>query len=199
MAAANGGQAQGPKTIAVHDFLNPASMMTPGVAGALTMMIANTVSQQFDAPVSWVALMVAFLCGAVVWTADAESVIRKSIFYVLNSLIIFCVAAGSSAGAASASSALAKVAALPIGIAAAWADETSADELKKQVDALSNELAATKKALARAKSAPSTVEPASGSTAGGTVGGASGNGNRAPASATAGGGAPKKPFFQKFF
>ncbi len=76
------------------DFLNPNSMLTPGFAGAVTMMITNVLCALFAIPVALTGLAVSALFGALVVVA-AGSLLRKSIYYILNSLIIFCVAMGS--------------------------------------------------------------------------------------------------------
>lgn len=36
------------KRVESKDLLNPNSTLTPGVAGAMTMMISNTLASQFD-------------------------------------------------------------------------------------------------------------------------------------------------------
>lgn len=81
------------------EFLNPSSMMTPGVAGAVTMTVANTVTLQFGLTEPWpatVALIVSFLFGLLVLTAEAMPAWRKLAYYVANSLIIFTVAVGTN-------------------------------------------------------------------------------------------------------
>ena len=54
---------------APNEFLNPKSMVTPGIAGAMTMMITNTLHQQFGAPVNWTGLTISFVIGLIVFTA----------------------------------------------------------------------------------------------------------------------------------
>ena len=76
------------------DFLNPNSMLTPGFAGAVTMMITNVLCALFAIPVALTGLAVSALFGTLV-VVSAGSLFRKSIYYVSNSLIIFCVAMGS--------------------------------------------------------------------------------------------------------
>lgn len=76
------------------DFLNPNSMLTPGFAGAVTMMITNVLCTLFAIPVALTGLAISALFGTLV-VVSAGSLFRKSIYYVLNSLIIFCVAMGS--------------------------------------------------------------------------------------------------------
>ena len=95
--------------VSVQDFLNPTSMLTPGLAGAMTMMISNALSFQFGLPPSWTGLGVSFLMGMLVWSATKISFVPRAVYYVLNSLVIFCVAAGSGGVAASASERIASL------------------------------------------------------------------------------------------
>jgi hypothetical protein len=77
-------------------------MLTPGVAGSLTMMITNALALNFAMPRAWIGLGLSFVFGLLV-IASARSLLQKAVFYVLNSLVIFCVAAGANgigAGAA---------------------------------------------------------------------------------------------------
>ena len=83
--------------IRIDDFLNPKSMVTPGIAGGVTLMISNTLWVQFALPKSWTALVISFLLGALVFSEkppkdEASNVGIKLIYFVLNSLIIFSVA-----------------------------------------------------------------------------------------------------------
>lgn len=78
------------------EFLNPKSMITPGVAGGLTMLITNALGSQFDLPGSWTSLTLSFLFGLLVFGATTIPVIQRVLFYVINSLIIFSVAVGTN-------------------------------------------------------------------------------------------------------
>jgi hypothetical protein len=81
----------------LSDFLNPNSMITPGAAGAFTMMITNTLCQQFtELHLGFTGLVVSFLFGAVVFGAGV-SIPARMMYYLINSLIIFTVAMGSNA------------------------------------------------------------------------------------------------------
>lgn len=80
----------------VNDFLNPESMITPGVAGGITMTITNTLTSQFPLPGRWTALAISFLCGLLVFVTKKFSFWKKLIFYFINSLIIFTVATGTN-------------------------------------------------------------------------------------------------------
>jgi hypothetical protein len=78
-----------------QDFLTPEAMLTPGVAGSLTMMITNALAANFNMPRAWLGLALSFVCGLLVLVA-AKSMLQKTVFYVLNSLVIFCVAVGAN-------------------------------------------------------------------------------------------------------
>lgn len=80
----------------LKDFLNSKSMLTPGIAGAITMLVTNTLHLQFDLPHKWVALVLSFLLGSLVFGDKTTPTWQRAIFYVFNSLIIFAMAAGSN-------------------------------------------------------------------------------------------------------
>ena len=81
----------------LSEFFNPNSMITPGAAGAFTMMITNTLCQQFaELHLGLTGLLVSFLFGAVVFGYGASVPVRM-MYYMINSLIIFTVAMGSNA------------------------------------------------------------------------------------------------------
>ena len=80
---------------AIEQFLTPEAMLTPGVAGSLTMMITNALAVNFAMPRAWVGLGLSFVFGLLV-LVTARSLLVKGVFYLLNSLVIFCVAAGAN-------------------------------------------------------------------------------------------------------
>jgi hypothetical protein len=81
----------------LKDFLNSKSMLTPGIAGAITMLVTNTLHIQFDLPHKWVALVLSFLLGTLVFGDKTTPPWQRGIFYLFNSLIIFAMAAGTNA------------------------------------------------------------------------------------------------------
>ena len=91
----------------MHDFLNPKSMVTPGMAGALVMFLSNAVCFQFPeiAP-RWAALLLSFALGGFVIAAAKLRYLQAAGFWVINSLIIFAVAAGSAGVAAKSTGAV---------------------------------------------------------------------------------------------
>jgi hypothetical protein len=81
------------------EFLNPSSMLTPGLAGGMTMGITNVMAAQFSLippGTAWLGLGLSFLFGLLVWVNQDVSRLKRLVFYVLNSLVIFVVAMGSN-------------------------------------------------------------------------------------------------------
>jgi len=98
----------------LDSFLTPEAMLTPGVAGAMTMMITNALAQSFELPRAYTGLALSFTIGLLVLVA-AKTLIAKLVFYVLNSLVIFCVAAGASGLAPAPAAPAGERAALTVG------------------------------------------------------------------------------------
>jgi hypothetical protein len=82
-------------TTPLQDFLTPEAMLTPGVAGSMTMMITNALATNFDMPRAWLGLALSFVFGLLVLVSSKGRLV-KGLFYVLNSLVIFCVAVGAN-------------------------------------------------------------------------------------------------------
>lgn len=81
----------------MKEFLNSKSMLTPGAAGALVMLITSTLSSQFDLPPKWTALAVSALLGLlIVWGDTTLSIPQRGLLFILNSLIVFSVAVGTN-------------------------------------------------------------------------------------------------------
>src|SRR5260221_12086664 len=96
----------------MNEFLNPKSMVTPGVAGSVVMFLSNAVCFQFPeiAP-RWAALGLSFLLALCVMVAAKQKLLPGAGFLVVNSLIIFSGAVGSAGVAAQAGRQTAKGAA----------------------------------------------------------------------------------------
>ena len=90
----------------MNDFLNPKSMLTPGVAGSLMMFLVNGLASQFpELPARYLALCLSFLLGSIVWFAEVEGraqKVQKAVYWVLNSLLIFVIGFGTTHLAADA-------------------------------------------------------------------------------------------------
>ncbi len=50
----------------LREFLNPKSMITPGIAGALTTLLTATLANQFGVPSNWTALVISVVFGLLV-------------------------------------------------------------------------------------------------------------------------------------
>ena len=81
----------------VDEFLQPKAMLTPGIAGGVTMLIANALWVSFALPPRWTSLVLSFLVGLLVFVAKGGvPVWQRAVYYVLNSLIIFSVSIGTN-------------------------------------------------------------------------------------------------------
>jgi hypothetical protein len=81
----------------LDEFLNPKSMLTPGLAGALTMLITNTLATQFGLWPNYTGLLISFLFGSLVFLSQSTvSWLGRFLYYLLNSLVIFSVAMGAN-------------------------------------------------------------------------------------------------------
>ncbi len=80
----------------IKDFLNPNSMLTPGIAGGITMMIANSLWVNFDFPPKYTAIVMCLLLGLMVLAELKAPIWQKPVYYIINVLIIFSVSAGSN-------------------------------------------------------------------------------------------------------
>jgi len=113
----------------VKDFLNPKSILTPGIAGGISMVISNTLWMNFGLTPRWSGLVISFLLGLLV-LATVEIVLwQKGIYWVLNSLIIFSVGAGTNTVGARATGHLEALLS-PSGISIAYAE--GAQETRKK-------------------------------------------------------------------
>ncbi|MCK5052290.1 MAG: hypothetical protein KAS53_11250 [Candidatus Cloacimonetes bacterium] len=79
-----------------HDFLNPESMITPGLAGSITFALTNALTMQLNLPVRWTGIVISFMLGTIVFKAKKLPIWNKLVLYILNSLIIFAFATGTT-------------------------------------------------------------------------------------------------------
>ncbi len=79
---------------ATDGYLNSRSMATPGIAGATTTMIADTLAIQFGLQANYTALFFSMVIGTLVLSDKTVPAIQRIILYIVNSLIIFTVAMG---------------------------------------------------------------------------------------------------------
>jgi hypothetical protein len=121
-----------PHANALQNFLTPEAMLTPGIAGTLSMTIANTLYVSLGSPPAWTALLLSFVFGVLVLAEDRKPKIRF-VLYVLNSLVIFCMAWGVNSVSSGSKERLAGLS-LPYLVSPALAQTTggtpSASEIK---------------------------------------------------------------------
>ncbi|MFJ6089828.1 hypothetical protein [Pseudomonas chlororaphis] len=81
----------------MNEFLNPKSMLTLGAAGAIVMLIANTLCSQFpELAFRWLAIALSFLIGLIVFSSVELKLGHRVALWAFNSLIIFSVGVGTS-------------------------------------------------------------------------------------------------------
>lgn len=84
------------RTFKVNDFLNPRSMLTPGVAGSIVMVIANTLWVEFMLPQKWTALTLSFILIVPILIKFSASVFENAIYFIFNGLIVFALAVNTN-------------------------------------------------------------------------------------------------------
>ncbi len=84
-----------------EEFVQPKSILTPTVAGGITMLIANALSVTFGAPPRYTAIALSLVLGVfLVTTSQGSKPWLRVVYYVVNCLIIFSVSMGSNAALA---------------------------------------------------------------------------------------------------
>jgi hypothetical protein len=79
----------------MQEFFNPKSMLTPGIAGGLTVTISMAIITAFDLKFPLVSLIISFLFGLLVVLPLKEKIIVRALYCILNTLIIFSVSFGT--------------------------------------------------------------------------------------------------------
>lgn len=81
----------------MQEFLNPKSMLTPGVAGATMMFLVNGLCVPFpEVEPRYAALVLSFVIGTVALGSNKLGYFERGAFWVLNSLVIFAVGFGTA-------------------------------------------------------------------------------------------------------
>jgi hypothetical protein len=81
----------------LKDFLNPASMLTPGIAGGLTVSISMPIVMAFELKYKWVALLISFLFGLLISSSFKRvPKFANTIYCILNTLVIFSLSVGAA-------------------------------------------------------------------------------------------------------
>ena len=91
----------------MQEFINPKSMMTPGIAGTMMMFLVNALLFAFpELSGRVVALVLSFLIGSVVFASRSKNpppIWIMAVYWIVNSLIIFAVGFGTAHFAATPS------------------------------------------------------------------------------------------------
>lgn len=84
----------------MKEFINPKSMLTPGVAGSLMMFLVNGITFQFpEISARYLALILSFIIGGIVFFSEITenlAVFQKVFYWFINSLVIFVVGFGTA-------------------------------------------------------------------------------------------------------
>ena len=64
----------------MNEFLNLKSMITPGVAGGLIMLISNTCATEFGLQAKWSGLILSALIALLVVTAATGGLLQKLLY-----------------------------------------------------------------------------------------------------------------------
>jgi len=81
----------------MDQFLNPKSMITPGVAGGLAMLLSNSICLAFpEIGFRYVILTLSFVLGFAAVAAVQAKIGERALYWVLNSMIIFSMGVGTS-------------------------------------------------------------------------------------------------------
>ena len=76
----------------MNDFLDPKSMITPGISGGVIMVISNTLWMQFSLPKVFSSIVLSFLLVTLIISKFPAPIWEKSIYFIFNGLIIFSFA-----------------------------------------------------------------------------------------------------------
>jgi len=83
------------KSLKLDEFLNPKSMLTPGLAGGLTMLISSTLWDQFGWDSRFTALAISLAISFLVVRGMKNVPLLERIIYCsLNTMIIFSMGLG---------------------------------------------------------------------------------------------------------
>ena len=78
------------------DFLSPTGSLTPAVAGAIVLLIANTLGAVFGLPRALTALVLSAIIGALIVAKFQATFLARLGYWIVNSLTIFAVALGAN-------------------------------------------------------------------------------------------------------
>ena len=77
------------------DFLSPTGSLTPAAAGAIVLLITNTLGAVFGLPRALTALVLSAIIGALIVAKFQAPFLARLGYWLVNSLTIFAVALGA--------------------------------------------------------------------------------------------------------
>ena len=84
------------KSLKLDEFLNPKSMLTPGLAGVLMMVISNTLYVQFSLPTKYTALVISGAISLLVVRGMKNvPLLERIIYWGFNTMIVFSMGLGA--------------------------------------------------------------------------------------------------------
>ncbi|MBA7547675.1 hypothetical protein ES705_40105 [subsurface metagenome] len=84
------------KSLKLDEFLNPRSMLTPGAAGGLTMVISTNLWVRLNWSQEPTALAISFAFGLLSVVREKNiSLLERIIYCALNTLFIFAISFGA--------------------------------------------------------------------------------------------------------
>lgn len=78
------------------DFLSPTGSLTPAAAGAIVLLITNTLGAAFSLPRALTALVLSAIIGALIVAKFRATFLTRLGYWIVNSLTIFAVALGAN-------------------------------------------------------------------------------------------------------
>src|SRR5512145_856910 len=78
------------------DFLSPTGSLTPAAAGAIVLLITNTLGAAFGLPRALTALVLSAIIGALIVARFKTTFVARLGYWIVNSLTIFAVAVGAN-------------------------------------------------------------------------------------------------------
>lgn len=81
----------------MKEFLNPKSMLTPGIAGTTMMFIVNGICAAFpEISPRYLAVALSFMLASCVLKTAGMSIVQRGFYWIMNSLVIFVVGFGTT-------------------------------------------------------------------------------------------------------
>ena len=84
------------KVLKLHEFLDPRSRLTPGIAAVFTVVISNSFFLILGWDRLWTALVISCVLNLLVVQGQNIPIWKRIIYYILNTLYIFSISLGGN-------------------------------------------------------------------------------------------------------